>query len=136
MGAARNKDIHGAKGGSDKPKTPTEAPDSLRSITIAKMLIAIGEGEFAGIPTAKDIFLDNTPLADAQGNLNFPNVKWEWRTGSVEQSHIPGIPAIENETTLGVELRSGTPWNREAERALMTLGMLASQLCQETAAGF
>ncbi|MCF3993103.1 hypothetical protein L2E47_25945, partial [Pseudomonas aeruginosa] len=23
------------------------------------------------------------------------------------------------------------PWNREAERAIMTLGMLAGQLCQE-----
>ncbi len=120
MGVARNIDIHGAKGGSDKPKTPAEAPDSLRSIAIAKMLIAIGEGEFAGIPTAKDIFLDNTPLADAQGNLNFPNVKWEWRTGSVEQSHIPGIPAIENETTLGVELRSGTPWVKAISNAQLS----------------
>eukprot|EP01132_Coremiostelium_polycephalum_P012095 gene12095-14792_t len=34
-----------------------------------------------------------------------------------------------------IRLNCGTPWNREAERALMTLGMLASQLCQETAAG-
>jgi len=65
MGAVQLIDIHGAKGGSGKPKTPTEAPDSLRSVAIAKMLIAIGEGEFAGVPTAKDIFLDNTPLADA-----------------------------------------------------------------------
>ena len=30
-----------------------------------------------------------------------------------------------------VRLNCGIPWNREAERALMTLGMLASQLCQE-----
>ena len=120
MGAARMIDIYGAKGGSDKPKTPTEAPDSLRSVAIAKMLIAIGEGEFAGVPTAKDIYLDNTPLADAHGNLNFPNVKWEWRTGSVEQTHIPGIPAVENETTLGIELRSGTPWVRAISNAQLS----------------
>ena len=55
MGAARNIDIHGAKGGEEKPKTPTEAPDSLRSVAIAKMLIAVGEGEFDGTPTAKEI---------------------------------------------------------------------------------
>ena len=109
MGAARNIDIRGNKGGSEKPKTPTEAPDSLRSIALAKMLIAVGEGEFDGTPTARNIFLDNTPLQDEQGNFNFPNVKWEWRTGSVEQSYIPGIPSVENETTLGIELRSGTP---------------------------
>ncbi len=112
MGAAQLIDIHGAKGGSDKPKTPTEAPDSLRSIALAKMLIAVGEGEFDGTPTAKNIFLDNTPLQDEQGNLNFPNVKWEWRTGSVEQPYIPGLPSVENETSLGIELRSGTPWVR------------------------
>ncbi|ROM84889.1 host specificity protein [Pseudomonas brassicacearum] len=112
MGAALKHDIYGAKGGSDKPKTPTEAPDSLRSVAIAKMLIAVGEGEFAGTPTAKDIYLDNTPLQDPQGNMNFPNVKWEWRTGSVDQSYIQGIPSVENETTISTELRSGTPWVR------------------------
>jgi len=112
MGAALKIDIHGAKGGEDKPKTPTEAPDSLRSVAIAKMLIAIGEGEFEGTPTARDIYLDNTPLQDPQGNMNFPNVKWEWRTGAVDQTYIQGIPSVENETTISTELRSGTPWVR------------------------
>ncbi|WP_323986353.1 TipJ family phage tail tip protein [Pseudomonas canadensis] len=112
MGTAHKFDIHGAKGGEDKPKTPTEAPDSLRSVAIAKMLIAVGEGEFEGTPTARDICLDNTPLQDPQGNMNFPNVKWEWRTGAVDQTSIGGIPSVENETTISTELRSGTPWVR------------------------
>ncbi|AZE90202.1 TipJ family phage tail tip protein [Pseudomonas orientalis] len=112
MGPARKIDIHGAKGGEEKPKTPTEAPDSLRSVAIAKMLIAVGEGEFEGTPTARDIYLDNTPLQDPQGNMNFPNVKWEWRTGAVDQTYIQGIPSVENETTISTELRSGTPWIR------------------------
>ena len=112
MGAAQKLEVFGAKGGSEKAKTPTEAPDSLRSVAVAKILIAMGEGEFAGNPTAQDIFLDNTPLQDPQGNMNFPNVKWEYRNGSVEQNYIQGIPSVENETTLGIELRSGTPWVR------------------------
>ncbi|QOY68983.1 phage tail protein [Pseudomonas sp. OST1909] len=112
MGAARKIDIHGAKGGEDKPQTPTEAPDSLRSVALAKMLIAVGEGEFDGTPTARDIFLDATPIQDPQGNMNFPNVKWEWRTGGVDQASIAGIPSVENETTISAELRSGTPWVR------------------------
>lgn len=116
MGATQKLDIVGAKGGSDKPKQPTEAPDSLRSVAVAKMLIAVGEGEFEGTPTARDIYLDSTPLADPAGNLNFPNVKWEWRTGSVEQGHIPGIPSIENEISESVELRSDNAYIRAIDR--------------------
>ncbi|WP_439899498.1 host specificity protein J [Pseudomonas aeruginosa] len=104
--------ISGRKGGSSKPKQPVEAPDSLRSVATAKILLAVGEGEFAGVPSERDIYLDNTPLMDPSGNLNFPNVKWEWRAGAVDQNYIPGIPAVENETSVNVELRSDTPWVR------------------------
>ncbi|AVU77051.1 phage tail protein [Pseudomonas rhizophila] len=112
MGAARKIDIHGAKGGDKKPKSPTEASDNLRSTNIAKLLIAVGEGEFEEAPTAANIFLDNTPINDASGNVNFPNVKWDWRSGSVDQTYIPGIPSVENETSLNIELRSDAAWVR------------------------
>lgn len=112
MGAAAQIEIHGEKGGSSKPKSPTEASDSLRSTNLAKLLIALGEGEFDGTPTDYDIYLDNTPIRDASGNYNFPNVKWDWRPGSVDQTYIPGIPSVENETSLNIELRSDAPWVR------------------------
>jgi predicted phage tail protein len=112
MGAAAQIDIHGEKGGSSKPKSPVEASDSLRSTNLAKLLIAVGEGEFDSVPTDYDIFLDNTPIRDASGNYNFPNVRWDWRSGSVDQTYIPGIPSVENETSLNVELRSDAPWVR------------------------
>lgn len=112
MGAARKIDIRGAKGGSSKPKTPKEASDNLRSTNVAKLLIAVGEGEFEGVPAAADIYLDNTPINDASGNVNFPNVKWDWRSGSVDQTYIPGIPSVENETSLNIELRSDAAWVR------------------------
>lgn len=112
MGVAEHLEVAGAKGGSSKPKTPVEAPDSLQSTNIASILLAVGEGEFDGTPTDRDIYLDNTPIIDAGGNVNFPGVKWEWRPGSVEQDYIQGIPAIENETTVNVELRSDNPFSR------------------------
>ena len=112
MGASQQIEIHGEKGGSSKPKSPVEASDSLRSTNLAKLLIAVGEGEFDGTPTDYDIYLDNTPIRDASGNYNFPNVKWDWRPGSVDQTYIPGIPSVENETSLNIELRSDAPWVR------------------------
>lgn len=134
MGAAQHLDIAGAKGGSSKPKTPVEAPDSLQSTNIASILLAVGEGEFDGTPTDRDIYLDNTPIMDASGNVNFPGVKWEWRPGSVEQEYIQGIPSIENETTVNVELRSDNPFTRalsntqlSAVRVRMSWPRLAKQ---------
>ncbi|WP_373754554.1 phage tail protein [Pseudomonas sp.] len=134
MGPVDHLEITGAKGGDSKPKTPVEAPDSLQSTNIAKILLAVGEGEFDGRPTDRDIYLDNTPIMDASGNVNFPGVKWEWRPGSVEQEYIQGIPSIENETTVNVELRSDNPFTRalsntqlSAVRVRMTWPRLAQQ---------
>ena len=112
MGAAAHIDIRGEKGGSGKPKSPIEASDSLRSTNLAKLLIVVDEGEFESVPTDYDIYLDNTPIRDASGNYNFPNMKWDWRPGSVDQTYIPGIPSVENETSLNIELRSDTAWVR------------------------
>ncbi|HBO0829928.1 TPA: DUF1983 domain-containing protein [Pseudomonas aeruginosa] len=112
MGADVQQHLTGRKGGSSKPQQPSIARDSLQSVATAKLLLAVGEGEFAEGPSDQDIYLDNTPLMDASGNVNFPNVKWEWRSGSVDQDYIPGIPSVENETTVNVELRSDIPWVR------------------------
>ncbi len=134
MGPADHVDITGAKGGSSKPKTQVEAPDSLQSTNIGKLLIAVGEGEFDGEPTDRDIYLDNTPIMDANGSVNFPGVKWEWRPGSVEQEYIQGIPSIENENSVNVELRSDNPFTRSlsdiqlsAVRVRMSWPRLVSQ---------
>lgn len=104
--------ISGSKGGESNQTTPAESPDSLRSISKAKILLAISEGEIQGELTGKDIYLDKTPLVDASGNENFPGVKWDFRPGTVHQSYIPGIAAVENEVSVGVELTSAVPYTR------------------------
>ena len=107
-----NQDIIGEKGGKQKTYVPVEEPDSLRSISKIRILLALGEGEFEGVPTSKDIYLDDTPIASDNGTLNFPNVKWEYRSGSVDQDYIQGIPAVENDFSLNYELRSSVPYVR------------------------
>ncbi|HGY5079616.1 TPA: host specificity protein J [Citrobacter gillenii] len=104
--------ITGAKGGSQKQHTPVEQPDSAQSMARCRMLLALGEGEFAGGLNATRIFLDGTPLGNADGTMNFENVSWDFRPGTQVQTPIPGFPAVENETSIGVSLTKVTPWTR------------------------
>ncbi|MFO3869979.1 host specificity protein J [Citrobacter freundii] len=104
--------ITGAKGGSQKQHTPVEQPDSSQSMARCRMLLALGEGEFAGGLDATRIFLDGTPLGNPDGTMNFENVTWDFRPGTQTQAPIPGFPAVENETSIGVSLTKVTPWTR------------------------
>ncbi|EIJ8981536.1 TPA: host specificity protein J, partial [Citrobacter freundii] len=104
--------ITGAKGGSQKQHTPVEQPDSAQSMARCRMLLALGEGEFAGGLDATRIFLDGTPLGNADGSMNFENVTWDFRPGTQVQTPIPGFPAVENETSIGTPLTKVTPWTR------------------------
>lgn len=104
--------IKGRKGGSSSSRTPTEQPDDLQSVAKAKILVALGEGEFAGQLTAKDIYLDGTALENADGSQNFSGVTWEFRAGTQAQKYIQGIPGTENEISVGTEVSSATAWTR------------------------
>ncbi|WP_244886219.1 TipJ family phage tail tip protein [Kluyvera cryocrescens] len=104
--------ITGAKGGSQKQHTPVEQPDSAQSMARCRMLLALGEGEFAGGLDATRIFLDGTPLGNTDGSMNFESVSWDFRPGTQVQEPIPGFPAVENETSIGVPLTKAAPWTR------------------------
>ena len=104
--------ITGRKGGSSSSRTPTEQPDDLQSVAKAKILVALGEGEFAGQLTGKDIYLDGTALENSDGSQNFSGVTWEFRAGTQAQKYIQGIPGTENEISVGTEVTSATAWTR------------------------
>lgn len=104
--------LQGHKGGAGKQHTPVEEKNTLLSKSYAKVLLAIGEGEFAGNPTAEDIYLDGTPLKSAGGLENFGGVKWEYRSGRSDQSYITGVPDVSNEFAINLALTDQTPWTR------------------------
>ncbi|HGH3373794.1 TPA: host specificity protein J [Kluyvera cryocrescens] len=114
------KKITGRKGGGSKSRTPTEQPDDLQSVAKAKLLVALGEGEFAGGLTGKDIYLDGTPLENTDGSKNFGGVVWEFRPGTQAQQYIQGIPGSENEISMGVEISSATAWTRTFTNTLLS----------------
>ncbi|MDU3156347.1 MAG: phage tail protein [Hafnia alvei] len=105
-------EIKGQKGGGGSGHTPVESPDSIQSMAIAKILLALGEGEWAGGLDGTNIFLDGTPLTNEDGSSNFEGVSWEFRPGTQSQEYIKGVPAVENEITIGTELKSSAPWVR------------------------
>lgn len=84
------------------------------------MLVALGEGEFAGALTGKDIYLDGTPLENADGSTNFGGVVWDFRPGTQAQQYIQGIPGSENEISMGVEISSATAWTRTFTNTLLS----------------
>lgn len=84
--------IRGPKGGESKPKAPYEAADSLQST--AKDPDRGGQSKSDENSDARNIYLDNTPLAKADGGLNFAGVTLDWRPGSVEQSYIRSAIAL------------------------------------------
>ncbi|WP_053101821.1 phage tail tip fiber protein [Thiopseudomonas alkaliphila] len=102
--------LKGAKKGKKKPRQPVEHPDTARSVAYARVLLALADGEVDPEITGKNILLDGTPILDEQGNENIPGVKWEFRPGTPHQLHIAGMPVVENEIGLGVELKSDSPF--------------------------
>ncbi|EPL3992798.1 TipJ family phage tail tip protein, partial [Providencia stuartii] len=104
--------IQGAKGGGSKPRTPVEQKDSLLSESTEKILLAISEGEIAGGLDDTRIFLDDTPIANADGSKNFEGVTWEFRAGTEHQEYIQGIPSVDNEIAVGMELKDDQPYVR------------------------
>ncbi|MDX7986707.1 host specificity protein J, partial [Xenorhabdus sp. 12] len=104
--------IAGAKGGGGGGRTPVEMPDNIQSNAKARFLLALGEGEFVNHLTAKDIYLDGTPLEGDNGVMNFDGVSFEFRPGTQHQEYIKGMPAAENEIRLNTEIKAGTPWTK------------------------
>lgn len=103
--------VKGSKKGSGQARQPNIAPDSAQSKTRINILYGLAEGEIEGLANGnKSILLENTPLEDNNGKLNFESVKVDFRSGTNDQDYIEGFPAVESETAIGVELKAGTPW--------------------------
>jgi len=103
--------VKGSKKGSGQARQPNIAPDSAQSKTRINILYGLAEGEIEGLASGnKSILLENTPLEDNNGKLNFESVKVDFRSGTNDQDYIEGFPAVESETAIDVELKAGTPW--------------------------
>ena len=123
----------GGKGGGGA-HTPTEADDTLQSIQFANVLDLVSEGEIQGLDDGnKSIFLDNTPVQNADGSNNFSGYTVVTRNGTQAQNHIPGdFGSQQVERSVNIEVTNGTSVTRnvlgtDVDRLRVTLTIPALQ---------
>ena len=109
----------GGKGGGGSTRTPVEDEDNLHSIAYASIIDLISAGPIHGFANAdnplRSVYLDNTPIENEDGSLNFQDVQMEFRAGTQDQHYIPGFPAVETSSGVSVELRSDQPFTRSIQ---------------------
>jgi predicted phage tail protein len=87
---------YGGKAG-DGGSTSNEATDNLLSMSYAKVLDLVSEGEVQGLANGlRSVYFDQTPLQNADGSFNFQNVTVDIRTGTQHQDAIAGFSSVEN----------------------------------------
>lgn len=112
-GSDMDNKIIGAKKQANQSRAPVIAPDSAQSTTTIKILYGLSEGEIEGLADGlKSVYLDDTPVHDANDNPNFDNVVVDFRSGTNDQDYIEGFPDVSNEININVELKEITPWVR------------------------
>ncbi|TNG90986.1 DUF1983 domain-containing protein [Pasteurellaceae bacterium USgator11] len=95
-------------GGSKKGggHTPWEQPESGRSKQRVKIVEVISEGAIRGlVDGVKSVYLDKTPIQNADNSYNFSNVIAHGVIGSQDQSVMDGFNTSENEVSVGVEVK-------------------------------
>lgn len=103
--------VVGHKGGSKKPKQPSIASNSVPSISTARLVYLWSWGPIVGpVNGLRSVKLDGTPIMAEDGTINYPGVKWQFRSGELHQERLAGVTESSNEIQVGQELRTTAPW--------------------------
>jgi predicted phage tail protein len=106
-----NTEIIGAGGkGGGGGSGAVEAPNTLRSSAIVRIVEVLSEGEIEGIcGGAQGIYINDTPLGNNDGTFNFARTAWEYRVGLPSQDYMQGFPAVQAELTINTAVTAVTP---------------------------
>lgn len=98
----------GGKGGGGS--SFREDPNTLQASTTARILEVLSCGPIEGlVDGAKSVYLDQTPIMNKDGSLNFQGVDFEFRNGEQDQSVIKGFESVRTEYSVGVEITQKNP---------------------------
>ncbi|ACL58437.1 TipJ family phage tail tip protein [Methylobacterium nodulans] len=126
--------IRGRKSSSGRGKTGgsgSSAPDTLFSNATVRLVDLLGEGEITGVVGGlKGIYFNDVPVQNADGTFNFKGLSADFRTGTPDQSYMPGYPEVETPREVGVKVSKATPVTAaisdgEADRARVIIELPA-----------
>ena len=128
----------GKGGGGGSSHTPTEADDTLQSVQFATVLDLLSEGEIQGLEDGnKSIFLEDTPVQNADGTNNFSGFTIVTRNGTQAQTHIGGnFASNESENAVNTEVTNGSPITRtitdsNVDKARVTLAIPSLRIVED-----
>jgi predicted phage tail protein len=133
-------DINGSGGGGKGGGGSSfyEAENTLKSLVTARSLRLIGEGRIGGVVGGKKgVYIDNTPLQNADGTDNFAGVIFDQREGFPSQERMSGFPLAASESVVGVSVTNAAPVTRTTSAAdidavAVTIGLPQGLVNQET----
>lgn len=87
-----------------------EAPNTLESKAIVRLIDLISEGPITGLVNGpQSIFFNNTPLMNPDGTWNFRGVYFKYLFGTSDQPPISGYPSGSETVSVGDQVFYGTP---------------------------
>lgn len=136
------------------PPEPKEYPDTLRSVSYARLLDLICEGPIEGLvdrngnrleageegaELGRGIFIDETPLRQGNGRANFKGIRCGITHGSQDQDPISGFSRASQVIFSGEQITASSPvtiavTNTEAEKAIVAV-RVGSMLTQNKTTG-
>lgn len=108
-----------------------EQPDTLRSKAYYRFLDLVSEGQIRGLVAGlESIYLDDTPLINSNGVMNFNGVNVDYRMGTSGQSPVNGFGQVENTVTVNTEIKASAPvvrtfTNTNIDSVRLTIGIPA-----------
>lgn len=101
------------KDGSGASSTASESPNTLNSLSTAKIIEVVSHGECVGLANAtyplRSVYFDNTVTQNSDGSNNYTGLAVDYRTGLPDQSPFVGFSDTETQYVVGTLITHATP---------------------------
>ncbi len=87
---------------------------TIRSTAYANIVDLVSEGEIQGLVNGlKSVYLDETPIQNADNSYNFEGVTLATRNGTQSQTYIPGFTEVQDDINVQVKVTFSAPVTRQ-----------------------